>query len=80
MSSLQIRDLPEDLYRRIKLAAEREHRSLSQQAVIELRRAVGSPDPHARQALVKRLRGAPSRLQSGALQPEDLIREDRDSR
>lgn len=80
MSSLQIRDLPEDLYRSIKLAAEREHRSLSQQAVVELRRAYGQPDPLARRALVDRLRGAPSRLEPGAPQPEDLIREDRDSR
>lgn len=81
MSSLQIRDLPEDLYQSIKRAAEREHRSLSQQALMELRRAYDQPDRRAqRQALVERLRTTPSPLQSGAALPEDLIREDRDGR
>ena len=38
MPSLQIRDLPDDVYQALALRAEREHRSLAQQAIVELRR------------------------------------------
>ena len=38
MPSLQIRDLPDDVYQSLAFRAEREHRSLAQQAVVELRR------------------------------------------
>ncbi|MEZ5727423.1 MAG: hypothetical protein R3E48_05005 [Burkholderiaceae bacterium] len=41
MGSLQIRDIPEDVYQGVLAAARAEHRSLSQQAVVELRRALG---------------------------------------
>jgi len=38
MPSLQIRDLPEDVYEALSFRAESEHRSLAQQAIVELRR------------------------------------------
>ena len=38
MPSLQIRDLPEDVYRALAERAEREGRSLAQQALHELRK------------------------------------------
>lgn len=40
MPSLQIRDMPEDLYNSLKLKAEMDHRSLAQQAVILLSEAL----------------------------------------
>ncbi|HYH46703.1 MAG TPA: hypothetical protein VEG34_13540 [Thermoanaerobaculia bacterium] len=38
MASLQIRDLPPDIYEALAVRAEAEHRSLAQQAIVELRR------------------------------------------
>jgi plasmid stability protein len=38
MPSLQIRDLPDDLYQALSFRARQQHRSLAQQAVVELRR------------------------------------------
>ena len=40
MASLQIRDMPEDLYESLKLKAEKDHRSMAQQAVILLSEAL----------------------------------------
>ena len=41
MASLQIRDLPEPLYRKLLDEAKRQHRSLSQQAVVVLEKGLG---------------------------------------
>ena len=38
MASLQIRDLPPDVYEALAARAEAEHRSMAQQAIVELRR------------------------------------------
>jgi hypothetical protein len=80
MPSLQIRDLPDDLYQRIAAAAKAEHRSLAQQATVELQRALCGDQPDRRTALVARLRAEQRRLDVGAPGPESLIRDDRDTR
>lgn len=80
MPILQIRDLPDDVYQSITASARREHRSLAQQAVIELRRAQAGRDASTRRAVVERLRAEARRLPAVALPPEELIREDRDAR
>jgi plasmid stability protein len=55
MAILQIRDLPDDLYADLRREAERSHRSISQQAIVELRKAQGL-DTNARHAAIERLR------------------------
>jgi antitoxin FitA len=40
MPSLQVRDLPEEIYQALKRAAQAEHRSLSQQAIVALARGL----------------------------------------
>lgn len=81
MPTLQIRDLPEDVYQGIAAAARAEHRSLSQQAVVELRRALGLAGAAQRSArTVAALRQSGRRLSAGAAIPEQLVREDRDRR
>lgn len=80
MASLQIRQLPDEVYEALTYRAERAGRSLAQQAVAELR-AVPELDARARRArLVEDLRERIRR--EGPIQvevsPEDLIREDRD--
>lgn len=80
MPILQIRDVPDDVYQAIAAAARAEQRSLSQQAIVELRRALAIGSDDARAAVVQRLRGSGRRLPTAAVAPEALLREARDAR
>jgi plasmid stability protein len=77
--SLQIPDLPDDVYEALAFRAQAEHRSLAQQVIVELRRIPELTAREQRLAILKELKkriGAepPRRLFPT---PEDLIREDR---
>jgi len=80
MPSLQIRKLPPDIYESLAHRAEREGRSLAQQAIVELRKL---PELEARKRRLETLEAIKERLRTnpatGVLDPapEDLIREDR---
>ena len=79
MPLLQVRDLPEHIYRLLAEQAERERRSLAQQAVAVLARGLEvEVDAKARRrALIEALRSNPT-AQAGKLSdPAKLIREDR---
>ena len=80
MPSLQIRDLPDEVYEALAHRAEAEHRSLAQQAIVELRRI---PELTMRERrlevlkeLKKRAETEPPRHLSPT--PEDILREDRE--
>ncbi len=80
MPSLQIRDVPEDVFEALAFRAQAEHRSLAQQAIVELRRI---PELTARERrlevlkeLKKRIETEPQRRLSPS--PEDLLRQDRE--
>lgn len=79
MPSLQIRDLPDDLYQALAFRARQEHRSLAQQAVTELRRIPALTAGKRRQAVIVRIR---TTLQKPVVplspSPEALVREDRE--
>ena len=79
MPSLQIRDLPDDVYASLSFRAEREHRSMAQQAVVELRRI---PELTARERRFGVLQSIRASLQETERPltpaPEDLVREDRE--
>lgn len=78
MPSLQIRNLPDDVYEALANRAERAHRSLAQQALVELReRLTGTPGTGRRHVLETIKRSLA--IERPALQPppEALIREDR---
>jgi hypothetical protein len=77
---LQIRDVPDDVYRAIAEAARAEQRSLSQQAVVELRRALGLGGADRCAAMVEHLRASGRWLPPQAPSPDVLQREDRDVR
>ena len=78
MATLQIRDLPDDLYALLRCAAERNHRSIAQQAIVDLRRAQGI-DSSARHATLERLRSATPRASNKRMPSfEALIRADRE--
>jgi plasmid stability protein len=79
MAILQIRDLPDDLYAELRHEAERSHRSIAQQAIVELRKAQAL-DVSGRHAAIERLRKTAPSLRVGTKQvpaPEALIRADR---
>jgi hypothetical protein len=81
MATLQIRDLPEDAYQGVSAAARAQHRSLSQQAVVELRLALGLAGAAQRSmAVLAKLKSSQRRLPKDAPRPESLLREDRESR
>ncbi len=78
MPSLQIRDLPEDVYEALAFRAEAEHRSLAQQAIVELRKI---PELTARQLRLAILKDLKKRIETETPAPlfpaaEDLVRED----
>jgi plasmid stability protein len=80
MASLQIRDLPDDVYEALAYRAEAEHRSLAQQAIVELRRI---PELTARTQRLEILKELRRRIETEKplplpRSPEDLVREDRE--
>jgi antitoxin FitA len=80
MPSLQIRDLPQDLYERLRQAAQLERRSLAQEATVLLYRALGL-EPSGklrRQEVIRRIRQTQAERWPESLpSPAELIREDR---
>lgn len=80
MPTLQIRDLPDDVYQSMLAAAQAEQRSLSQQAIVELRRALGLASKERRASILQQLRASGRRLSATDASPELLQREDREAR
>lgn len=78
MPSLQIRDMPDDVYEALAERAQRQRRSLAQQAIADLARLPELEARRVRQAVIERLRAAKPLLPKKALDPVKLIREDRD--
>jgi plasmid stability protein len=80
MPALQIRNLPDDVYHALRARAQREGRSLSQQALMELRRLPELEARERRQVVLARLRARKAPENFAHLpDPVDLIREDRDA-
>jgi hypothetical protein len=81
MPSIQVRDLPEQLYEKIKNNAHKEHRSISQQVVVTLKKGLGIDDnpKERRRKLVDQIMSRRITFDIDRLQdPAVLIREDRD--
>jgi plasmid stability protein len=83
MPTLQIRDLPDDIYQRLSLRAQRAHRSLAQQALSDLLSAMGQGNATGRRALLTRIVADAAHATNGPetpalTPPERLIREDRE--
>ena len=77
MSTLQIRDLPADIREALAFRAKRDHRSLAQQAIVELRQM---PEIRAANERLDVLAAIKQELSGNELPlaPEVLIREDRE--
>ncbi len=81
MASLQIRDLPDDVYEALSWRARQEGRSLAQQAVADLRRVPELSARARRMEMIKTLReeiAAGGTMPDTTGEPEDLIRQDRE--
>jgi plasmid stability protein len=79
MPSLQIRDLPDDVYQAVAFRARQEHRSLAQQAVAELRRIPTLTAGERRRMVIARIRQTIQELKPPLTpSPEELVREDRE--
>jgi len=81
MPNLQIRDLPENLYRLLKERAKKERRSLAQEAVIALARGLereGDPLDRRRKLLKEIEENQIDEKVKFQLDPVALIREDRE--
>ena len=77
MPTLQIRDLPEETYRLLVFRAEREHRSLAQQAAADLARVPELERRNERLATLERIAGEIDPKRDLTPSPEELIRKDR---
>jgi plasmid stability protein len=81
MSSLQVRELPENIYHKLQSEAKKMHRSLAQQAVVTIQKGLGiTEEPKLRrQRLLKSFVENPINFNTKNLpKPAKLIREDRD--
>jgi plasmid stability protein len=81
MASLQIRDLPDPIYRLLVERAREERRTLAQEATVLLREAlaVSEPPKNRRLKILTELSRERRRIDFGRIAtPEQLIREDRD--
>lgn len=78
MPSLQIRNVPDDVYQALLFRAERAQRSLAQQALVELR-GTDSQMRTRRYAILEAIKRSlppePARITPS---PEELIRDDRE--
>jgi plasmid stability protein len=80
MPSLHVRSVPDDVYEALRARAEREGRSISQEAIAILRRSLLSRrDPEDLLQDLRELR-AQIHLPADPPKPEDTIREARDAR
>ena len=81
MASLQVRELPENIYSLLKRRAEAEHRSIAQEAIALLAKGLDtSIAPKERRARLLQKIEEEAELKSGTaakLDPVELIREDR---
>jgi plasmid stability protein len=80
MPSLQVRELPENIYRLLQDKATAEHRSLAQEAIVSLGKGLQTSlsNKHRRKKLLKKIldnQGIdPTILR---IDPADMLREDR---
>ncbi len=80
MPTLQVRDLPEPVYRILRERARQERRSLARQAIVELERLIGIQGSTRRLQAIARIRErlAEGRETAVSQPPERVVREDRE--
>ncbi len=81
MPTLQVRDLPIELYNQLRFLAEKEHRSLAQETIVLLKEGIENriDNRERRKKLLDSYQGLGIDTKN-LPSPEQMIREDRDSR
>ena len=81
MPTLQVRDLPLELYNQLSYLAEKEHRSLAQQTIVLLKEGIETrlDNRERRKKLLESFTGLGIDT-TGLPTPEEMVREDRDNR
>lgn len=79
MPSLQVREVPAAIYGALAEVSRREHRSLSQQALVALERGLGfEEDPvKRRKRVIAEIAGSKPAIPKGLPDPVTILREDR---
>ena len=80
MPLLQVRECPEDIYRKITYAAKSENRTIAQQIIVLLEKALGQEESNIlrRKNILKKIQNRNFSHEIKAVNPVELIREDRD--
>ena len=79
--TLQVRDIPDPLLQELKARAEAARRSLTQQVIVELERAVKNSELNERREVLQWMQETPFFSKRGRRKPIDfaaLVRKDRD--
>ncbi len=80
MPLLQVRDCPEDIYKKVVLAAKRQNRTISQQTIVLLEKGLGQEqsDIERRKQLLEKIKARKVSEDVKKIDPVVLLREDRD--
>jgi hypothetical protein len=80
MPLLQVRDFPEDMYKKITIAARRQNRTIAQQVVVLLERSLGQEQSNAerRKQVLEHIRTMDVPEAAQGIDAVALIRGDRD--
>jgi len=80
MPLLQVRECPEDIYRKISHVAKNENRTIAQQVVVLLEKSLGQQESNIerRKRLIEKLQNRQISSDIKIIDPVSLIREDRD--
>jgi hypothetical protein len=80
MPLLQVRDCPEDIYKKVTLVAKKQNRTIAQQIIVLLEKGLGQEQPNIerRRQLMERInsREIPEKVKE--IDTVALVREDRD--
>ena len=80
MPLLQVRDCPEDIYKKISYIAKKQNRSISQQVIVLLEKGLGQKQNNLerRKELMERVNSRRIPIHVKDIDAAGLIREDRD--
>jgi plasmid stability protein len=80
MPLLQVRDLPEDVYEKLSMVAAADNRSIAQETIVLLRKALGMKEERTarRRKLFEEMRSRKLSNTGSFPDAAELIREDRD--
>jgi len=79
MPLLQVRDCPEDIYKKVSIAAKRKNRTIGQQIVVLLEKGLGQEQPNVerRRQVLERIRTRKIADDIKKVDAVALVREDR---